>query len=125
MMMACSRFWMAVATSLGGLLRLAEHCCIVSSLVRREAQSAGAVGKAAWMTASARARSGCCCASAGAAATESARIAFGRRMAVSLTLQSGCGDLAALGLLGQEGDQRNARVGSELQLRHAHLPVAV
>ena len=68
-MLACSRFRIASATSLAGLFRAAEHCCIVSSPTRRAAQSAGAFGKADLITASARAGSIFCCASAGVAAS--------------------------------------------------------
>src|SRR4029077_5853530 len=99
--------------SLAGLLWLAEHCCIVPSPVRREAQSAGAVGNAALMAASARAGSTLCCASAGAE-SDSARIGMVRRMALSSTLEAGNGDLAALGLLGEKRDQRHAGLGAHL-----------
>jgi hypothetical protein len=52
-MLAFSRFWISSATAFGGLLRCAEHCFIVSSPIRRAAQSAGAVGNAALMVVSA------------------------------------------------------------------------
>ena len=74
-MIASSRFWIASATSFAGLFRLAEHCCIVSSPVRRGAKSAFAAGKAALTEASAAAGEGCC-ASADVAVRESARIAM-------------------------------------------------
>src|SRR5262249_44846392 len=123
-MLACSRFWIAAAISLPGWLCAAEHCRIVSSPTRREAQPAGAVGNAALMAASARAAS-TCCADAGAALSERASIVMARRMTVSSALQSGDGDLATRGLPGQKRDQCNTRVGPELNLRHAHLPIAV
>src|SRR2546423_1631699 len=100
--------------SLAGLLWLAEHCCIVSSPVRREGPAAGAVGNAAFVAASARAGSTFCWASAGTVANESARIARVKRMAIPSTLQAGNGDLAALGLFDEKRDQRHAGVRAHL-----------
>ena len=51
-MVAFSRFWIASAKALGGLLSFAEHCFIVSSGDSRDCQSAGADGNAALIAAS-------------------------------------------------------------------------
>src|SRR6188474_3110870 len=121
---------MASATAFGGLLPVAEHCRIVSSGVRRGAKSAFASGNAALIMASAFTGStaGFCCACATAiAVSESAPI---QREIVFMVLPRSAleargGNLSALGILGEVSDQRDADVGSELQLRHPHLPITI
>src|SRR5689334_5188596 len=121
MMVARSRFAIASATSFAGLLCAAEHCCIVSSLMRREAQSAGIAGNAVLSAASG---SAFCCASAGEAAS-TRMIASKGRIGGSSALQARSGDLAALGLFGEKRDQRDADIRAHAELRQAHLPIAV
>ena len=40
-------------------------------------------------------------------------------------LQAGCGNIAALGILGQIGNQRDGELGAHFRRRQPHLPVAV
>src|ERR1043166_8039248 len=109
-MVAISRASISERTSRPGLFREAEHCCIVLSPSRREVQSAGAVGNADLIAASARVS--IVCASAGVASVAARRAIAVMRIAAPSTLQAGSGDLAALRLLGEECDQRHADVGT-------------
>src|ERR1043166_6773989 len=117
-MVAFSRCSISERTSRPGLFRAAEHCRMVLSPSSRDAQSAGAVGNADLMAASARVS--IVCAAAGVASVTRRRAIAVLRIARPSALQAGSGDLAALRLLGEERDQRDADIGAELKLGTAH-----
>src|SRR5918993_2026858 len=125
-MVAASRFWMASNWAAVGLLSVAEHSFKVSSGMSRGCQSGGAERNAAFTVASTRAGSTAGWSAASAAgATRAARASTIGFIAASSALDRRSGDLAARGLVDEVGDERDAYFGAELELRHAHLPVAV
>src|SRR5262245_55215117 len=120
-MAACSRAWMAANTAFGAALLCAEHSLSVASGVSRGSNSAGAVGKAALTAASTLAGSTACCAMADVPRSEASARTISRMAVTPLSALDGrCGNLAALRVPGEIRDERDADVGSELELGHAH-----